>query len=74
MAMWIRETNLSQLSFTDIAYDRTKTKGTQGIRDRNVLRQDTYGYRLGYNGNAYVFTNIKHMSDILIEEMEDSTN
>jgi hypothetical protein len=27
---------------------------------------------MGYNGNAYVFTNIKHMSDIEIIEQEDN--
>ena len=56
------------------AYDHRKTKGTQGIRDRNVLRQDTHGYMMGYNGNAYVFTNIKHMSDLEIIEQEDNNN
>ena len=56
----------------DNAYDHRKTKGTQTSSIRDVRYADRNGYWIRYNGYASTYYNIKHMSDILIEEMEDN--
>jgi len=65
---------LALIPFTDIAYDIRTTKGTQTSTIWDACYADTHGYRLVYNGYASTSCNIKHMSDILIEEMEDTIN
>lgn len=63
---------LAFISFTDTAYDLRTTKGTQTSTIWNACDADTHGYMIRYNGYASSSCNIKHMSDILIEEMEDN--
>ena len=55
-------------------HDHRKTKGTPTSSIRDVRYADRNGYRIRYNGYASTYYNIKHMSDILIEEMEDTIN
>ena len=58
----------------DNAYDHRKTKGTPTSSTRDVRYADRNGYMIRYNGYASTSRNIKFMSDILIEEMEDNTS
>ena len=69
------KTNLSHLyPLQTDAYDHRKTKGTQTSSIWDVRYADRNSYRIRYNGYASTSYYIKHMSDILIEEMEDNTN
>ena len=56
------------------AYDHRKTKGTQTSSIRDVRYANRYDCWIRYNVYASTSRNIKHMSDILIEEMEDTIN
>ena len=53
-------------------HDHRKTKGTQTSSIRDVRYADRNGYWLGYNVYASTSYYLEFMSDILIEEMEDS--
>ena len=51
---------------------------TERLKARKQAQYEMFamqiGYRIRYNGYASTSYYIKHMSDILIEEMEDNTN
>jgi len=54
------------------AYDHRKTKGTQTSSIWDVVRENGDGYWIRYNVYASTSYYLEFMSDILIEEMEDS--